>query len=70
MVGKDFLEQQQRLTLTKEDIERRFQAASFGENAKEWTRRWLAVESYGQVGLGLFNLPPMIESTKRRGYPC
>ncbi len=64
MFENDFLEQRKRLGLTEKDIERRVQAAAFGEKAKDWTHRWLAVESYGQVGLGLFNLPPMIESTK------
>ncbi len=64
MFGNQFLEQQRKLQLTKEDIEKRFSKSSLGENSKVWARRWLDVESYGQVGLSLFNLPPIIERAK------
>jgi 4-aminobutyrate aminotransferase-like enzyme len=61
MFEKEFMEQRKRLRLTEENIEQRFRQTSFGERAKAWTRRWLNVESYGQVGLSLFNLPPIVE---------
>lgn len=61
MFEKQLLEQRNRLRLTKEEIARRFTAAPFGEKSKVWARRWLDVESYGQVGLALFDLPPIIE---------
>ena len=64
MFGNQFLEQRRKLQLTKEGIEKRFSKSSLGENSKVWARRWLDVESYGQVGLSLFNLPPIIERAK------
>lgn len=54
-------EQRQRLRLTSQEIERRIAACPFKDAGKTWTRRWLASESYGQVGLALFNLPPVVE---------
>jgi len=53
--------QRKRLRLTPEEVDRRIAESPFGEKGKEWARRWLAVESYGQVGLALFKLPPIVE---------
>ncbi len=62
MFGEDrFQEQRERLHLTPDKIEERFRVSPLGEVSKEWARRWLKVESYGQVGLALFDLPPIIE---------
>ncbi|RLE40206.1 hypothetical protein DRJ23_02355, partial [Candidatus Acetothermia bacterium] len=64
MFEQQFLEQRRRLQLTQEKIEERFRVAELGDESKKWARRWLAVESYGQVGLALFDLPPIIERAK------
>ncbi|HIQ02236.1 MAG TPA: aspartate aminotransferase family protein, partial [Anaerolineales bacterium] len=55
------IQQRQRLRITSEEIARRIEGAPFGDKAKEWATRWLSVESYGQVGLALFDLPPIVE---------
>ncbi|HTO93617.1 MAG TPA: aspartate aminotransferase family protein, partial [Bacteroidota bacterium] len=36
--------------------------APFGEKSKEWARRWVECESFGGVGLGLFDVSPIMES--------
>ena len=59
-----FQRQGDKLRLSAEEIERRIAESPFGEKGKEWARRWLAAESYGQVGLALFNLPPIVERAK------
>ncbi|RLG09116.1 MAG: hypothetical protein DRN68_02395, partial [Thaumarchaeota archaeon] len=61
MFNSRFEEQRERLRLTPEEIKRRLASTPFGEKAKSWARRWLEVESHGQVGLALFNLPPIVE---------
>jgi len=61
MFNSRFEEQRERLRLTPEEIKRRLASTPFGEKAKTWARRWLEVESHGQVGLALFNLPPIVE---------
>jgi 4-aminobutyrate aminotransferase-like enzyme len=53
--------QRQKLKLTEAEIEQRISESSFGEQGKNWARRWLSVESYGQVGLALFKMPPIVE---------
>lgn len=58
---EDIYDQRKRLQLTENEINQRIESAPFGEKAKDWSRRWLDVESYGQVGLALFNLPPIVE---------
>ena len=64
MFEQQFLDQRRRLQLTPEKIEERFRNAAIGEESAKWARRWLDVESYGQVGLALFDLPPIIERAK------
>ncbi len=54
-------DQRMRLRLSAQDMEQRIAASPFGERSKAWAQRWLASESHGQVGLALFNLPPIIE---------
>lgn len=61
---EDIHDQRKRLQLTEEEINQRIESAPFGEKAKAWSRRWLDVESYGQVGLALFNLPPIVERSE------
>ena len=57
----DLLKQRERLGITSDQINQRIARSPFGPKTKEWAERWLAVESWGQVGLGLFDLPPIIE---------
>jgi len=54
-------DQRMRLKLTQEGIEGRIERAPLGEQGEAWARRWLNAESYGQVGLSLFDIPPIIE---------
>ena len=54
-------DQRVRLQLTTEDIEGRIKNAPLGEQGDRWARRWLNAESHGQVGLALFDIPPIIE---------
>ncbi|MGY4706978.1 aspartate aminotransferase family protein [Candidatus Bipolaricaulota sp. J31] len=61
MERTEFQRQGDKLRLSTEEIDRRIAGSPFGEKGKEWARRWLAAESYGQVGLALFNLPPIVE---------
>ena len=61
MFAERFLEQRRKIQLTEGKIEERFRKAAIGEESEKWARRWLEVESYGQVGLALFNLPPIVE---------
>jgi len=58
---ENLIQQRQRLRVTPEEFARRIEGAPFGDKGKEWARRWLSVESCGQVGLALFNLPPIVE---------
>lgn len=54
-------EQQDKLVLTEQELQRRLDTVPYGEQSKAWARRWLDAESRGQVGLGLFPIPPVIE---------
>lgn len=54
-------DQRMRLRLTHEQIAARLQIAPFGKKGKAWAKRWLDAESLGQVGLALFDVPPIIE---------
>jgi len=61
MFDERFESQRERLKLTPKEVERRISGSPFGENGKAWAKRWLSVESYGQVGLALFKVPPIVE---------
>jgi 4-aminobutyrate aminotransferase-like enzyme len=52
--------QRQSLRLTQKEINRRIQDAPFGDETKNWARRWADVESYGNVGFGLYNVTPIM----------
>ncbi len=57
----DLLEQREKLTLSKDEISERIEKSPFGEKSKKWIEKWLNNESFGQVGLSLFNMPPIVE---------
>jgi len=63
-VNEHRVEEQQKARLTRELISARIDKSPFGPRGKSWARRWLDTESYGQVGLALFNLPPIVERAK------
>lgn len=52
--------QRDRLKLTEEEIMKRIDNAPFGKKTKELARKWAAYESYGGVGLGIFEITPVI----------
>lgn len=61
----DEKQQKEKLSISQEEINSRIENMSYGgEKNKEWLRRWLDVESRGQVGLSLFPVPPIIEKAK------
>ncbi len=60
----EFLEQRRRLRVTEEELALRVLMAPYGEKAKAWAQRWVDVESFGQVGLALFDIPPIVERAK------
>ena len=58
----DQVERRKKLSISEEELEKRLAGMDYGgEQSKDWARRWLNVESRGQVGLSLFPIPPMIE---------
>lgn len=58
-------QQNEKLSISDQELENRINNMSYGDvKNKEWARRWLNVESRGQVGLSLFPVPPIIEKAK------
>ncbi|MDD5263927.1 MAG: aspartate aminotransferase family protein [Candidatus Bipolaricaulis sp.] len=57
----DYLAQRKRMQISQAEIDRRIADAPFGPTSKKWASRWLSAESWGQVGLALFDLPPIVE---------
>ncbi|MGM8365946.1 aspartate aminotransferase family protein [Virgibacillus sp. W0181] len=56
------MKQREKLSINEEQLQQRINNMSYGdEKSKDWARRWLDVESRGQVGLSLFPVPPIIE---------
>ncbi len=58
---EDLIQQREDMKLTEEEIEKRIEDSPFGNKSKKLLKKWLNNESYGQVGLSLFNMPPIIE---------
>jgi len=56
--------QRQRMKVTEADLLKRIEDTNFGPKSKELARKVIANESYGSMGWGLFNVPPMIERAK------
>lgn len=57
----DLIKQREKAKLTEQEVKQRIEESPFGPRSKELMRKWLDNESYGQVGLVLFNLPPIVE---------
>jgi len=60
----DLINQREKLKLSEEELEKRIENSVYGEKSKEYLRKWLDNESHGQVGLSLFDMPPVIERGK------
>ena len=54
-------QQRERNKLSADAVKKRIQNAPFGEKTKDWARKWVEYESVGGVGLGLFNVAPIME---------
>ncbi len=55
------LEERKKLQVTKEELNVRVDAAPYGSKSKEYLKRWVKVESTGEVGFALWSCPPLIE---------
>ncbi len=58
---KNAFEQRERLKLSQSEIDKRLRESPFGKKTKDWAKRWADVESYGNVGFGLYNITPIME---------
>jgi 4-aminobutyrate aminotransferase-like enzyme len=54
----------EKMKIEKQTIEERVNRSFMGEKSRELARRWTEVESYGGVGLGLFDVAPIMVSGK------
>jgi 4-aminobutyrate aminotransferase-like enzyme len=61
---QNILKQRERLKLSQKEIDERVRSAPFGKKSKEWIKRWTEVESYGNVGFGLYDIIPIMEHGK------
>jgi len=55
------LEERKKLQVSKEELNARVDAAFYGPKSKEYLKRWIKVESTGEVGFALWSCPPLIE---------
>jgi len=55
------LEERKRLRVTKEELNKKIDSSPFGPKTKEYLKRWIKVESTGEVGFALWSCPPLIE---------
>ncbi len=62
--NENIVRQRDRMKLSAWEVEQRIKKSPFGEKTKEWAVRWAGVESYGNVGLGLYNVVPIMERGK------
>ena len=58
------LKQRKRMKLSPESVRARIDNAPFGEETKKLARRWSEVESFGGVGLGVFDVSPVMVRAK------
>ncbi len=55
------LEERRKLQVSKEELNARVEASPYGPKAKKYLKRWIEVESTGEVGFALWSCPPLIE---------
>lgn len=60
----NIVKQRDSLKISGKEIEERIRKSPFGEKTKGWAARWAEVESYGSVGLGLYDVIPIMERGK------
>ena len=58
------INQRKRLKVTDEALAQRVEKSPFGAKSREWLRKWQKAESFGSIGWGLFDVPPIIERAK------
>ncbi len=58
------INQRKKLKVTDEILAQRIEKSPFGPKGKEWARKWQQYESFGSIGWGLFDVPPIIERAK------
>jgi len=58
------LEQRKRMKLSPRDVQERIDKAPFGAKTKKLASRWCEVESLGGVGLGVFDVSPVMVKAK------
>jgi 4-aminobutyrate aminotransferase len=58
------INQRMKLKVTDEILAQRVEKSPFGEKSKDWVRKWQQYESFGSIGWGLFDVPPIIERAK------
>ncbi len=58
------INQRKRLKVTDQILSQRVEKSPFGAKSKEWARKWQQYESFGSIGWGLFDVPPIIERAK------
>jgi len=58
------LKQRAKLQVSDVMLQQRIENAPLGEKSKKWAGKWKEYESFGSVGWGLFDVPPIIESAK------
>ncbi|GAI58615.1 unnamed protein product, partial [marine sediment metagenome] len=49
------LEERSRLRVTTEELSSRIKASPYGPKSKEYLKRWIQVESTGEVGFALWS---------------
>jgi 4-aminobutyrate aminotransferase-like enzyme len=56
--------QREKMGITPKAIAEKIKRAPYGKRSRELARKWVEVESYGSVGMALFDAPPIIERGK------
>ena len=58
------VKQREKMEIFVKTIEEKIRRSPFGKRSKELVQKWTEVESYGSVGMALFEVPPIIERGK------
>lgn len=60
----DQSKQRAKLKVNEAILQQRIENSPFGEKSRNWASKWKEYESFGSVGWGLFDVPPIIERAK------
>lgn len=55
------LEERRKVQVSKDELRARIDCSPYGPEAKKYLKRWVDVESTGEVGFALWSCPPLIE---------